>query len=378
MDVFRPMSTPREGNFAAVATELAATQHHAFVVRAKRAVAAAGAPADPILEELARRLADKPPSLASWTPEVGVLATGFGATDEAGRRWLQAQAAVGGVVTGALPQLELETTVERPLLVCGQRVTPGPMRLRAQGEDLEIVRGADVQRFHRRDGTWLAAAAEAATVPTIVPTGAAPLRLVGDAWHAQCDMAVEAIELDAHSTAAIAARLGEALDLLGEVVPEYRAWVLCLLKEVTPIRRPAANALASGSSALRPGGVDIAFPATATETAEMLIHECSHQYLHMVSWFGALITKDAKPHYSPLKNCERPLDRIVLGYHAYGNVMLAYTQLGARGHAEGIASRARVVANYLDELVKPLVDEVGLTALGREIVRPLRHRLCAQ
>lgn len=369
MEVFRPLSTPREGDFAAVATELAATQHHAFIVRAKRVAALAGASADPLLDELARRLAEKKPSVASWTPEVGVLATGFAATDAAGHRWLQAQAALGGVVTGALAHLSLETSVDRPLLVCGRRIAPGPLRLRADGDELEVAGGDEVHRFHCRDGTWLAEGAESA----VVPTGGAPLRLVGADWHALCDMQVEPLPADAQ----IVDQLAAALTLLAEVAPEYRAWVLCLLKEVTPIRRPAKNALASGSSALRPGGVDIACPASVTETAEMLIHECSHQYLHMVSWFGALITEDARPHYSPLKDRERPLDRIVLGYHAYGNVMLAYEQLRAHGHAEGIASRSRVVSSYLDELVKPLVAEVGLSALGREIVRPLRTRLAA-
>ena len=369
MEVFRLLSTPREGDFAALATELTAAQHHAFVVRMTRVAALAGAPADPVFGELARRLAERSPSLASWTPEVGVLATGFRTTDAAGHRWLQAQAALSGMVTGVITHLTLETTVDRPLLVCGRRVAPGPVQLRGDGDALEIVGRDEVQRFHRQAGVWLAEGSEAA----IVPTGAAPLRLVGGGWHALCDEPVEPLVPDAQ----IVDQLAGALALLGEAAPEYRAWVLCLLKEVTPIRRPGERALASGSSVLRPGGIDIAVPASATETAEMLIHECSHQYLHLISWFDTLVSKDARPHYSPLKGCERPLERIVLGYHAFGNAMLAYAQLDAHGHGEGISSRSRVVSAYLDELAKPLVDEVGLSALGREIVRPLRARLGA-
>jgi HEXXH motif-containing protein len=369
MEVFRLLSTPREGDFAALATELAAAQHHAFLVRAGRTAALAGVPDDPILGELAENLAKRKPSVASWTPEVGVLATGFGATDAAGHRWLQAQAAVAGLVTGGIPRLALETTVDRPLLVCGQRVAPGPLQLRGDADALEIVGRDQVQRFHRQDGVWVADGWEAA----IVPTGGAPLRLVGGGWHALFDDPVEPLEPDAR----VIDQIAGALALLGEAAPEYRAWVLCVLKEVTPCRRPAVNRIASGSSALRPGGIDLAVPASPTETAEMLIHECSHQYLHMVSWFGALVSKDARPHYSPLKGCERPLERIALGYHAFGNAMLAFAQLQAHGHAEALAARYRVVSGYVDELVKPLVDEVGLSALGREIVRPLRARLGA-
>lgn len=369
MEVFRLLSTPREGDFAALATELAAAQHHSFLVRAMRVATLAGAPADPILGELARRLAEQPPSLASWTPEVGVLATGLAATDAAGHRWLQAQAALSGVVTGVIPQITLKTTVDRPLLVCGRRISPGPIQLRGEVDALEIVGGDEVQRFHRQAGVWLAEGSEAA----IVPTGAVPLRLVGSGWHSLCDEPELALAPDARSVD----QLTGALELLGEAAPEYRAWVLCLLKEVTPIGRPGERVLASGSSALRPGGIDVAVPASAIETAEMLIHECSHQYFHMLSWFGALVTKDARPHYSPLKGCERPLDRILLGYHAFGNAILAYEQLRAHGHGEGIAGRYRVISGYLDELVKPLVDEVGLSELGREILRPLRTRLGA-
>ena len=374
MDVFRPLSTPREGDFAALATELAAAQHHAFLVRAKRAAALAGVPDAPVLTELAHRLATRPPSLASWTPEVGVLATGFAATDAAGYRWLQAQAAPGGMVTGVLTHLALETTVDRPLLVCGRLVAPGAVQLRGDVDELEIIGLDEVQRFHRHDGVWLAEGGES----EVVPTGAAPLRIVGSGWHKLCDDPDRAVEPDGQIAAQIAEQISDALALLEEAAPEYRAWVLCLLREVTPIRRPGDNALASGSSALRPGGIDIAISASATETAEMLIHECSHQYLHMVSWFGALVTEAAQPHYSPLKRRERPLEKILLGYHAFGNVMLAYAQLRAHGHAEALAGRSHVISAYVDELAKPLIEEVGLSTLGREIVRPLRTRLGAQ
>lgn len=365
MEIFGLLSTPREGDFAALATELAAAQHRALVDRATRI-----APADPILGELARRLAEQPPSVASWTPEVGVLATGLRATDAAGHRWLQAQAALSGLVTGVLTHLALETTIDRPLLVCGRQVAPGPVQLRADADALEIVGRDEVQRFHRRAGVWLAEGSEAA----IVPTGGAPLRLVGGGWHALCDETVEPLDPEAQ----MIDQLAGALALLGEAAPEYRAWVLCLLKEVTPIRRPGEHVIASSSSALRPGGIDVAVPASVIETAEMLIHECSHQYIHLMQWFGSLVSEAARPHYSPLKGCDRPLDRILLGYHAFGNAILAYAQLRAHGHAEAIAGRYRVVSGYVDQLATPLVDEVGLSALGREIMRPLRTRLAAQ
>lgn len=369
MEIFRLLSTPHEGDFAALAAELAAALHHAFIGRATRVAALAGVPSAPVLTELAHRLAERSPSVASWTPEVGVLATGFGATDAAGHCWLQAQAALSGVVTGVLTHLTLETTVERPLLVCGRLVAPGPIQIRGDGDAMEIVGRDQVQRFHRQDGAWIAEGAEA----EVVPTRAAPLRVVGGGWHTLCDEPVEPLMPDARAVD----QLVGALELLDEAAPEYRAWVLCVLKEVTPIRRPGEHMISSTSSPRRPGGIDIAVPASATETVEMLIHECSHQYLHMLSLFGTLVSEDARPHYSPLKGRERPLDRIVLGYHAFGNAKLAYAQLRAHGHAEAIAGRHRVVSTYLDELVKPLVDEVGLSALGREIFRPLRARLDA-
>lgn len=370
MDVFRLASTPLEGDFTALATELAASLHRSLLARARQTAALAGAPDDPILGELERRLIERPPSLASWVPEVGALATGLRATDAAGVRWLQAQASIAGLVTGVTTRLAFETTVDQPLLICGRRVEPGPVQLRGDVDALEIVGRDEAQRFIRWSGTWIAEGSEAA----IVPTGGAPLRLVGDVWHSMSDEdPVDPVAPDAR----IVDQLTGALTLLREAAPAYHAWVLCLLKEVTPTRRPNENTIASGSAPRRPGGIDLVTPASATETAEMLVHECSHQFLYMVSWFGTLVTEDARPHYSPLKRRERPLDRIVLGYHAFGNVLLAYEQLRAHGHAQALARRYSVVSAYLDELVKPLVDEVGLSALGLEIVRPLRTRLAS-
>jgi HEXXH motif-containing protein len=379
MEIFRLLSTPQEGDFEALAAELAATQFHAFATRAVRVAEMTGHPDDPVLSDVVRRIGERDSTVAYWTPEVGAIFTGLqGTPTDADHRWLQAQTAIAAHLTGVIDGIDLETSVDRSLLVCGDRIEPGAWRIRGDASSLELSpRGRKAGerspiRFHavtqsgRR--VWLPSEPGA----RILSAGGHAIRFVGTGWHEiWAEEPIEAAELDA----SVIEQFTAALELLGRTAPEYRAWVLCLLKEITPIRRPNAHTIASNSSSLRLGGIDIATPATPTETAEMLVHECSHQYLHMAAWIGSLVNADARPHYSPLKRRERPLERILLGYHAFGNALLVYDRFHDHGLGAQLGDRLRTVTAYMDELARPLASEVGLSPLGLEILRPLRTRL---
>ena len=245
----------------------------------------------------------------------------------------------------------------------------GPSRLTIQAEGEPSARSFSV--FGRRNGAPVWAADDAPPV-FLHLDGEPAIRFVGGDWHSiWAEEACQPAAVDQ----AVVDQFNECLSLVERSMPEYRAWVLCLLKEITPIRRPAKDTIASNSSAIRPGGIDIAVPASPTETAEMLIHECSHQYFHMASWVGSMVTPDARPYYSPLKNCERPLDRILLGYHAFGNALIAFERFCKMGLEQEIAERVRTVAGYMEQLRVPVEKEEGLSELGIAIYRPLRARL---
>lgn len=378
MEVFRYLSTPMEGEYKLLAAELATTEYTAFCQRVlKRAPSGADVSR---LEAIVRSIGERPASVAYWTPEVSSIFAGLSPADAPRGRtadwsWLHTQTAIAGFVTGLLDRIELTADVASPVLICG-RAFAGALRIEGNGARLSVrADGGDAhfQSIAERDGAPVWADMQ---VPDafIRVNGQPAIRLVGNSWHG-CDWIAQDCPTVDDNAQAVTHQYEAGLDLLARIAPQYYSWVTCLLKEITPMRRPGPHTIASNSSALRMGGIDLATPATASETAEMLVHECSHQYYHMCSWLGSTVTPDAKPHYSPLKKCERPLDRILLGYHAFGNAMIVFDHMARDGMQVQIRDRWNTVAGYMDQLVQPLEDQRSLSELGQAIYAPLRERL---
>lgn len=377
MQVFRYLSTPMEGEYKVLAAELAAVQYATFCQGVlKRAPAGADVSR---VEAIVRAIGERPSTVAYWTPEVSSIYAGLvpahalrGRTSD--WSWLHAQATVSGFVTGLLRRIKLSTKVASPLLICG-RTFVGLLRIEGDDGFLSVRCDSVETRFQaiaERDGAPVWTDAQGPDAFARV-NGQPAIRLVGNEWHC-CDwIDQDCATADAAAQAATQCEAG--LELLARVAPEYYQWVICLLKEITPMRRPGPHCIASGSSSLRMGGIDVAIPASASETAEMLVHECSHQYYHMCSWLGSTVTPEAKSHYSPLKRCERPLDRILLGYHAFGNAMIMFDRMASAGMHEQIRIRWTTVTGYMDQLVQPLQSQHNLSELGQAMYAPLREQL---
>jgi HEXXH motif-containing protein len=206
--------------------------------------------------------------------------------------------------------------------------------------------------------------------------GKPAIRLVGDDWHVT--WADEITQPVAPVDQRASSQFQEALDLLGRTMPEYRDWVVCLLREITPIRSPGEDAYSSGSSLWRFGGIDLSVPASPVQTAEMLVHECTHLYFLLASWTGPVVTPDAKPYYSPLKDCERPLEKILTGYHALGNQFIALDKFRTQGFEKEVSDRLGTISSQLEQMRPPMENEVGLSELGLAFSRPLRARLAQE
>ncbi len=382
MEIFNRLSNPFEGDYAALTAELATNQFRVFCRRAIRLAEQHGYSQDARLADIAQRLAQRGANTAYWTPEVAIIFNGLSkqAFTEGDWNWLRAQISLSAHVTGVTSELELDVETNAPLFVAGQLVPAARLSIRGGADRMTIqAEGATAPRsfsvIAQRNGSpvW----AEAGTESSFVRVDGQPtIRVVGAEWHTT--FLDELSQPAAVVNQGAVAQFEEALELMGRAMPEYRAWVLCLLKEITPIRRPDWNMIASGSSPRRFGGIDLCVPATPTETAEMMIHECSHQYFHMASWVGSFVTPEARPHYSPLKKCERPLDRILIGYHAFGNALIAFEKFRAMGLQKEISSRQSTIVAYMEQLRVPIESEVGLSELGLALSRPLRARLTAQ
>ena len=61
-------------------------------------------------------------------------------------------------------------------------------------------------------------------------------------------------------------------------------------------------------------------------TCEMLIHETSHLYFHLLSTLGKLAS-DTEQYFSPFPQAMRSLEPILLGAHAFTNVLAFYRDL---------------------------------------------------
>ena len=378
MDVFRYLSHPAVGDFRSLAAELCTLQFHAFVSRTRDRLTQLQHAA--LLDEVLAGLAATPPHRGYWTPEVSWIQAGESARAGYARlapheEWQVAQIATAAFLTGILDRIALRVTLEFPLLVAG-RTFLGEVLIEGHGDLLRIQSGVSTLATFvavtacERCTVWIDARIGVQGVINL--HGESPIRCVGSDWHRSDWIGMDCQDA---SIADATHQLQDALELLRSVCPVYHAWVTCLLKEVTPIRRPAPRMLASNSSSLRMGGIDVSVPASVTETVEMLVHECTHQYFHMCAWLGSTVVPGAKPHFSPLKQCERPLDRILLGYHAFGNALIVFDRLAALGRTEEIRVRWTAVAAYMDKLVEPLQPPDELSELGLALFSPLRARL---
>jgi HEXXH motif-containing protein len=166
-----------------------------------------------------------------------------------------------------------------------------------------------------------------------------------------------------------------ALDMLERVNPHYRRWVTKTTRYVQMIESPDGR-LESGSVTWQWGNIGVARLDDRIEsicaTCEMLIHESSHQYFHLVSSLGPVAADDAE-YFSPFPRAMRPLPPILLGAHAFVNVLGFYRDL-PRVHpeVEGWCARQASSISRDVEQVRPLLeDTTKLTPLGQALTEPI-------
>jgi HEXXH motif-containing protein len=180
-------------------------------------------------------------------------------------------------------------------------------------------------------------------------------------------------------TARIVATLHGAVELIREVSAEYASWVENAVWAVVPALRPGESGYSSGSMTGIHGIIYESFPVSPIVAAEGLIHEASHQYYHL----GQLETlfsngEDARLYWSPYARRDRPVDRILLAFHAFANVTLFY-QGCLRADAASVTERANhEIATHtrnLRSMGAVLERSPGLTSDGRALFKVLHERL---
>lgn len=168
-----------------------------------------------------------------------------------------------------------------------------------------------------------------------------------------------------------------ALDMLGKHAPIYQPWVERVIRHLVPLRFDK-SCMRSGSHADQPGVIHISYDERAIVLAEMLVHEATHQYMHLLCRLGDIDDgTDTKLYYSPVRRTDRPLSAIVVAYHAFANVLLFYRlcqQSGAPDEGYCAAEEIKLISQ-LRELEQVLKRADALTDIGRALCDPLMERI---
>jgi hypothetical protein len=175
----------------------------------------------------------------------------------------------------------------------------------------------------------------------------------------------------------IASASREAVSLLRTHASPYLRWVARVIRCVIPVHAKRSM-IRSGSDFDLPGTIQMSFRTSAVALAEMLVHEASHQYFHVLCRLGDLTDgTDSQLYYSPVKRMKRSIYNILLAYHAFANVLLFYRLCRANGlDDDGYAlHNEEDLIPQLEQLETPLRTTDALTPLGRALWKPLAARI---
>jgi hypothetical protein len=184
-------------------------------------------------------------------------------------------------------------------------------------------------------------------------------------------------------TADIVQSFQDGFNVLARNAPQYIPWVERVLNGIVVASRQAEYRLVSGSWEDVPSFMHISSPHSGIDIAEILVHECAHQYFYMLQRVGHLDdSRDKQLYWSPPIRKNRPISRILMAYHALANVQLLYRAVledekNDRVDIEYVRINEPDLQSALRALDEPLRGNPALTPLGRGLYEPLAEHLSA-
>ena len=176
-------------------------------------------------------------------------------------------------------------------------------------------------------------------------------------------------------------RCEAALAGLATYSPDYFSWVSKVVRFIAPRRvRPEEYPSGSSSSNIAPGLVGIGNHGHPISLAESLVHEASHHYYYIARRLGEIDDgTDENLYYNPFLETERPIDRIVLAYHAFGNILLFCRNAIANGLVGDryVFEREEILVEQLKTLERALHTSKAITPLGNALWQPIYNQLHA-
>lgn len=383
MDAIRLFSTPFEGNFPQAAKQLALLQ---FQLMCKKLLEYDDSDIDEAdrntVSEIYDSLSMIEPSTRFFCPEMGLayLVLANEPIDRGTYNWISCQLLIAALLRGIVPAIEKKLSVDRPFYVAGRSVPAAAMEITGDSNQLTFYLSDDGRRqpveFRKisDDGNnpiWAKTDCDLCTIPW---GSASQVSISGghDGWTLDSERDHTPVE----NPSFFAQQYEDTGSLLEEISTEYYLWTAFVLENIVPVVRLDEMTIGSSSNFFVPRVSQITSPAAISETAEMLVHECSHQYFNLALRFGLMKQPDAPDCYSPLTQSKRPLDRILVGYHAFGNVLLLYRQFKDAG-IPALPARLETTSESMVVLGDTLSREYedGLTEFGKALYLPLRDRL---
>lgn len=229
--------------------------------------------------------------------------------------------------------------------------------------------------FKKEGGEWLSSG-----TPSPLPEAVSGDRRVRiwrrrELWTKEVRFLAEAV--DDSEPEFMADRCGEAMALLREDAPIHYAWVERVLRFVAPWKvtsdiRPSG----SSSSNLAPGLIGAGNHDHIVSLADTLVHEASHHYFYVALLLGpAHDGSDTNLYFNPFLELDRPIDRILLAYHAFANVLTFCHEATFRGHAAYLDTRVPQLVRGLKIMEKSLSASMALTPNGRVLLEELRGQI---
>ncbi len=192
---------------------------------------------------------------------------------------------------------------------------------------------------------------------------------------------------DCQPAIAVTSEMLQSIDdgfaILEKNVPQYIPWIERVLRGIVVCPKQEEYRLVSGSWEDAPGFVHMTSPHIGLDIAEILVHECAHQYFYMLQRVGALDdSSDSELYWSPPIRKKRPLSRILMAYHALVNVQLLYESIRLNdandprdiNYVRANEPNLRAAIETLDE---PLRNNPALTQFGQGLYDPLAKRSAA-
>jgi hypothetical protein len=182
-------------------------------------------------------------------------------------------------------------------------------------------------------------------------------------------------------TSDMARSFSHGLEVIARNAAQYVPWVERVLHGIVVCPKQAEFRLVSGSWEDVPGLVHMSSPHSGIDIAEILVHECAHQYFYMLQRIGPVDdSSDREVYWSPPIRKHRPLSRILMAYHALANVQILYeavraNQSNARETVEYVRINEPDLQDAIKTLDQPLRNNRALTKFGRGLYEPLAARM---